>query len=232
MAVLRERKVWRKPKAPKSLRAVELDAVQCDNVLAALFTVRERFRGWSTLARALGMPPLALYRVIRGEAAPEAGLGVGIARIADVSPGEVISGEFAKPRRCPLCGTATPSAPCRQRFLALESFKCHKFGAHDGACTRKTRPGSADLESAASASSATCAIRPAPTGKRGVSLSKPRAPESPTNSARRLGGGSRPTTLSFPSWLVCLQNFPWVVVVLPGNCACFDDLATVQVKLR
>jgi hypothetical protein len=119
MAVLRERKVWRKPKAAKPARAVELDPVQRDNVLAALFTVRARFRSWATLARALGMPPTRLYRIIRGDAAPVAGLGVGIARIAGVTPGEVLSGGFAKPLRCVWCGIATPVVRFRGRARTL-----------------------------------------------------------------------------------------------------------------
>ena len=129
MAVLRERKVWRKPKAAKPARAVGLDSVQRDNVLAALFTVRARFRGWAALGRALGMPPMRLHRVIRGDTAPEAELGVGIARIAGVTPGEVISGAFAKPRVCLWCGFATPPVRFKERAQTLVPL-----GLKDGSC--------------------------------------------------------------------------------------------------
>lgn len=109
MAVLAERKVWRREREAKSTaRLNRLASNEEENVLAALRLLRARRGSWALVARAMGVTKRQLSAYRNGELRPSAGLAVRVARIASVSVDDVLSGEFATPQRCAACGQFLP----------------------------------------------------------------------------------------------------------------------------
>jgi transcriptional regulator with XRE-family HTH domain len=109
MAVLTERKVWRRTEAPvyqrRTRRAAQLNERQQANVLEALKVLRVRFGSWASLARAMGILKGAMSRVVTGESRPHAGHAVRAARVAGVSPEDILKGRLFHADMCPMCGT-------------------------------------------------------------------------------------------------------------------------------
>lgn len=108
MAILRERKVWRKPPTPRPSSAVSLDRISAEeeaSVLAALKVLRRRFRSWQGLANVMRMPLKTLERIVSGKnRRVPAALAIRAAKVAGVPVDDVLSGAFPGARACPVCG--------------------------------------------------------------------------------------------------------------------------------
>ncbi len=108
MAVLTERKVWRRERREPRKRsrnpAQNLTERQQANVRHALEVLRIRLGSWAELARAMGVLRAAVSRVVRGVTAPHAGYAMRAARVAGVPVDDIISGEFVRSGTCPFCG--------------------------------------------------------------------------------------------------------------------------------
>jgi len=110
MAILTERKVWKRPPAPKPAidRINRLTPEEAENVRAALHVARALFGTLKGLARQMGVTRRALVRFSSGESKATAGLALRIARLVGVSVEDVLSGAYAKPHKCPTCGHPVP----------------------------------------------------------------------------------------------------------------------------
>lgn len=107
MTILRERKVWRRARAPAARefeKTWKLTDDECRNVVAAMQVMHARLGGWARLARAMKVHKKCVSRVVTGETKPNAGIAVRVAGVAHVSVGRVLSGEFSRLCRCFACG--------------------------------------------------------------------------------------------------------------------------------
>jgi transcriptional regulator with XRE-family HTH domain len=108
MAILLERKVWRKERQAKPTeRLNRLTPDEGENVLAALRVLRARRGSWAVVAKAMGVTKRQLS-AYRNELRPTVALAVRVARLAGVGVEDVLSGAFAKPRLCSSCGQLLP----------------------------------------------------------------------------------------------------------------------------
>jgi len=106
MAVLTERRVWRrelKP-APPTSPANRLTAEQQRNVMAALRVLYVRYGNWRAVGKAMGLSNPVIARIGKGTDKPSAGIALRAAALAGVSGEDVLSGTFGKPECCPMCG--------------------------------------------------------------------------------------------------------------------------------
>lgn len=108
--ILRERQTWKraKPAPRETVRLSELTADEQANVLAAATKLRFHYGSWQGLADAMGVRRLAMYMACTGRKAPCAGLALRLARLAKVPVEHVLTGAFAKPGECPMCGSCEP----------------------------------------------------------------------------------------------------------------------------
>jgi len=116
VTILRERKVWRRAPSPVKRefeKTWKLSDDECRNVLDAMNVMRARLGGWSRLARAMGVHKKTLSRVVTGETKASAGIAVRVAKVARVSVGRVLSGEFGRLCRCFACGQPLPLSASR-----------------------------------------------------------------------------------------------------------------------
>ncbi|HTA91228.1 MAG TPA: hypothetical protein VK745_16695 [Polyangiaceae bacterium] len=106
MAILTAAKVWKRApsKAKLTAKLSALTAEEQANVLAFALKLRAEYRSWEAFAVALGVKQLAAFRACTGLQEPCAGLALRLARMAKVSVEDVLSGAFAKPGCCPMCG--------------------------------------------------------------------------------------------------------------------------------
>ena len=120
MAILRERKVWKREAAPAYerpfARAEVLKGYEQRNVLRAMAVLRLRCGSWAKLARVLGVHKKAVSRVRTGETKPHGGLAVRVARAAGVPVDEILNGKFVRRGTCPWCGR-------RAAFIAATGTK-------------------------------------------------------------------------------------------------------------
>lgn len=104
--ILRERQTWKraKPRPRETVRLSELTVDEQANVLAAATKLRFHYGSWQDLADAMGVHRLAMYMACTGRKEPCAGLALRLSRLAKVPIDDVLSGVFAKPGECPMCG--------------------------------------------------------------------------------------------------------------------------------
>jgi transcriptional regulator with XRE-family HTH domain len=111
MAILLERKVWRRErKATSTERLNRLAPDEGENVLAALGVLRSRRGSWALVATVMGVTKRQLSAYRNGELRPSAGLALRVARLAGVAVDDVLNGKFAAPRKCHECGRMLPVA--------------------------------------------------------------------------------------------------------------------------
>jgi hypothetical protein len=106
MAILRERKVWTRPK-PVRTTAVpdDLTPEECERVRAALAFLRAKHGSWRALALAMGIKPDTLEEAAKRRGRrPTAGLALRAARVAGVCVETVLSGAWPAAGACPHCG--------------------------------------------------------------------------------------------------------------------------------
>jgi hypothetical protein len=104
MAILKERKVWRRPRAAnRTKRSTDLTPEEQANVRVALRFLRVRLGGWPKLAEAIG----ASWATLRDRAygrTVSGGLALRVARAAGAPIEDVLSGAWPPAERCPHCG--------------------------------------------------------------------------------------------------------------------------------
>lgn len=108
MAILRERKVWKRPENENSRKMLDrLTPQEEERVRRAMDVLRVRFGNWRRVAVALKTNRTTITRVvcIRKRATPAFALRV--ARLLGVPLGDVLSGAFPRAGQCPLCGHQT-----------------------------------------------------------------------------------------------------------------------------
>lgn len=105
MAILHERKVWKRDK-PKTRRVQDehLDAEEEANVIRALRFLGERHGGLSPLAREMGAARTTVTRAVGRLRRISPALALRVAKTAGVSLAAVLSGGWPGGRRCPMCG--------------------------------------------------------------------------------------------------------------------------------
>lgn len=106
MAILRERKTWKRPKPARTTAAPdELTSDECDRVRAALAFLRAQHGTWLALAAAMGIKPQTLKEgAKRRGRRPTAGFALRTARVAGVCVELVLSGAWPAEGTCPHCG--------------------------------------------------------------------------------------------------------------------------------
>jgi uncharacterized membrane protein len=104
VAVLQERKVWRKDRpANRPKRSTDLTPEEQENVRRALAFLSKRLGDTAKLARAMGTDRSTAQRSMRGDGV-SAGIAIRIARLAAVSVESVLGGSWPPEGACPHCG--------------------------------------------------------------------------------------------------------------------------------
>ena len=105
MAILTEKKTWRRELSPEAERIKNLPRLtdqEKANVRRAIHFLRARYGTPSRLAEAMGITEANLEK-LRSPSRPQTPrLAVIVARVAGVDVGDVISGAW--PSECPTCG--------------------------------------------------------------------------------------------------------------------------------
>src|SRR5687767_1776710 len=104
MAILRERKVWRRHHPPPADRLDKLYIREQENVRTAMRALHGRLRTWDAVAKAVGVPRKTIERIMSGERGIPVRLALCAARAARVPVDDVLSGAWPKPGVCPVCG--------------------------------------------------------------------------------------------------------------------------------
>ncbi len=104
--ILKERQTWKrvKPAPKKTERLAQLPQDEQANVLAAATKLRVQCGSWQELADAVRVNRTTFFNACTGAKAPCAGLALRLARFAKVPVEDVLSGAFAKPGCCSMCG--------------------------------------------------------------------------------------------------------------------------------
>ena len=99
MGILREKTVWKKPRAPRpTARPDELTPEEQANVRAALRFLRLRMGSWIALAKAMGLKPNTLQEAAgRKTRRPTAGIALRTARVAQVRVEIILAGKWPTP---------------------------------------------------------------------------------------------------------------------------------------
>lgn len=96
---------WKRPRKPRETEGVNrLSVEEAENVMAALRALHARRGGWKAVARAMRLNKRQMSRFVTGEAPATAGMAIRVAKVAGVTVDAVLSGEFARPEKCPMCG--------------------------------------------------------------------------------------------------------------------------------
>ena len=105
MAILRQREVWRRPKAPAATSpSVELTAAERDNIRRGMRELRCRFGPLSVLAAALRVSARSVQRAMGPRGKPSAAMAVRAARLAGVPFESLLDGTWPPEGPCPACG--------------------------------------------------------------------------------------------------------------------------------
>jgi hypothetical protein len=111
MAVLTERKSWRRPSPPKgSDRGAVLTNEERGHVAAALVFLKRRHGSWGELATVLDMREATLAGGATSPRRIGPGIALRVAALAQVPAGDVLAGRWPAPGTCPLCGGHVPTA--------------------------------------------------------------------------------------------------------------------------
>jgi hypothetical protein len=109
MAILTQRKTWRRPETPRADRGAVLTQEERRHVAAALVFLKRRYGSWADLAVAMDMRE----KTVAGAAGSPRRIGPGVAlrvaALAQVPAGEVLGGRWPAPGTCPICGGALPT---------------------------------------------------------------------------------------------------------------------------
>src|SRR5262245_51977273 len=99
MAILTERKVWRRTRRPRATVPLDyLPAVEEAHVRAALRVLKRRYGDWKGLAKAMAMPLKSLERIVSGrDRIVPAALAIRTAKLAGVAVDDVLEGRFPAP---------------------------------------------------------------------------------------------------------------------------------------
>ena len=105
MAILKEKQTRGKPKAERVTRNINaLSLEECANVRRAIGVLRIRLGGLAAVATALGLRRNTVEHMASRQGKPGAGVALRVARLAQVTVEDVLSGAFPKPGSCPMCG--------------------------------------------------------------------------------------------------------------------------------
>ena len=96
MAILRERIVWRRIRAPRETAPPDdLDPTEAANVRRALRFLRNWMGSWKALAKAMGIKLPTLHQAAtRKDRGPTAGYAIRAARVARVRVETILRGEW------------------------------------------------------------------------------------------------------------------------------------------
>jgi hypothetical protein len=111
VAILTQRKTWRRPEPPRADRGAVLSQQERLHVAAALVFLKRRYGSWADLAVAMDMRETT---VAHGATSPRRigpGVALRVAALAQVPAGEVLAGRWPAPGTCPICGGALPTPP-------------------------------------------------------------------------------------------------------------------------
>lgn len=105
MAILTERKVWRREPNPNTLREKhKLTPAEQAGVRRAMAALRIRYGNWRAVARALKANRTTITRIICLRKGIGAGFAVRVARALGVPVARVLDGGVPKNGHCPFCG--------------------------------------------------------------------------------------------------------------------------------
>jgi transcriptional regulator with XRE-family HTH domain len=108
VAVLTERKVWRAPPRPLSVRKRQdpnrLKEHEVAYVRAALGVMKLRYGSWRRLAEAMQIGRMRVNRVASGSRLPDVAFAARLARVAGVPAEDITRGRFVLRGTCPMCG--------------------------------------------------------------------------------------------------------------------------------
>lgn len=108
MAVLTERKVWRRPARELPVRKRQDPSRLKDHevayVRAALGVMKLRYGSWRRLAEAMQVGRMRVNRVASGSRLPDVAFATRLARVAGVPAEDIIRGRFVREGACPMCG--------------------------------------------------------------------------------------------------------------------------------
>jgi hypothetical protein len=106
VAVLTERKTWRRPRSPgRAKRSCDITREEQENVRRALRFLAQRMGDWRKLADAMGTSKATVYAAAKGRAV-SAGMAIRAARVAWEPVENVLSGAWPCAGTCPICGRA------------------------------------------------------------------------------------------------------------------------------
>lgn len=103
MAILTERQGWTR-KRKQARASLDLTAAEQANVKAALRVLRTHLGGWHAVSAALACTHKTLEHSISQRGKASGAMAIRVARIAQVSVEDVLSGAFPKRGACPRCG--------------------------------------------------------------------------------------------------------------------------------
>lgn len=106
MAILTERKAWRRPKTAAARPTEKLTAEEQANVRAALLYLRDRLGGWRKLAVAMGVTYDAISRRNKRGRTVSAAWAIRAARLLRAPVEDVLAGKWPPLWTCPTCGRA------------------------------------------------------------------------------------------------------------------------------
>jgi len=104
MAILREVVEWRKPKPANPCRAPDLTDEERTHLRAAIAFLLTRFGGRASLAKAMGIRPVALQGATGKRRSLSASLAIRAARVAGVGVDDILRGHYPPSGACPHCG--------------------------------------------------------------------------------------------------------------------------------
>jgi hypothetical protein len=104
MGILREPKIWAKPRpANETRRSSDLTPEEQANVRRALRFLSVRLGGWAKLAEAMGAKQATLEQAVSRHRHPSAGMAIRAARLANVAVEAILGGGWPESGRCAHC---------------------------------------------------------------------------------------------------------------------------------
>jgi transcriptional regulator with XRE-family HTH domain len=122
MAILRERKVWRRADRDlperKRLNPNRLRDGEVTYVRAALDVLQIRCGSLRKLAEVMQIGRMRVTRVASGSRRPDVAFAVRLARVAGVPVEDITQGRFVRSGACPMCGKPAALVQRRRRRYA------------------------------------------------------------------------------------------------------------------
>ena len=106
MAILKERKTWRREPKPKRARGSSLTPTEQENLALAIRFLFKRHGSWEVIAEATGFKSGTLATNNRRLLGP--GLAIHVARFAGVNVDDILFGKWPPPNTCWTCGQHLP----------------------------------------------------------------------------------------------------------------------------